>query len=71
MNVEQNDVRPYMSELTQRHHDGSDSYVDKDSTNDQCTKIYNEDEQIALIISYRLVVSSLLPHLASLDKHTQ
>ena len=39
MNVKPNDVRPYMFE-NQRHHDGSDSDVDKDSTDD-----YRPDEE--------------------------
>ena len=44
MNVEQNDLRPCMFELTNwRHHDGSDSDIGKDPANDS-TLTDNEDE---------------------------
>ena len=64
MNVEQNDVGPYMSELT----NATIMDLTHTSTNDQYTKFDNEDERIALIILYKLVVSSLLPPFSSLYK---
>ena len=47
-------VPRYVWAFNQRHHDGSDSGVDKNSTNDQYTKIDNKDERIALRRLYLL-----------------
>ena len=72
VNVEQNDVRPYMSELTT-----NTTMMDMTQTPRKIPqkinipKIDNEDERIALIILYRLIESSLLLLFSSLYKHTQ
>ena len=55
----------------QRHHDGSDSDVDKDSTKDLYAKTDNEDERITLIMLHWLLVSSLLPQFSTPYKHMQ
>ena len=70
VNMEQNDVCPFMSELTNA------TIMDLTQTSTKVPQMINtladnEDERIALIIQYKLVVSSLFPPFSSPYKHRQ
>ena len=66
MNVEQNDVRPYMSELTNA------TMMDLTQTSTKIPQMIDIPRpMITLVILYRLVVSSLYQSFSSQYKHTQ